>query len=1002
MFKKTLLLVALLLILPALLFASGKMRGRVVDKDSREPLVGTNVSLQGTTLGAATDVNGEYIIVNVPPGVYTVRATFIGYQPFAVSNVRVNNDLTTTLDFVMASEAVALQAVEIIADRPLLNKSATNAVRISTSEDLDALPVRGINNILAVTPGVVVQDGAVFVRGGRLDEVGYYLEGMSITNPMLGGRAVNLVQDAVEEIQVQAGGYNAEFGGANSGIIQQSLKTGTSSWRASAQYITDNIALKNRSTAYDGKKQLGAYRFGYNEFTGTASGPLFSERFKFFGLFNYLYQRDQNPQPYPGINLGLVSGPTNDTINMVYPAGALRQNPRQDYNVTSTLTMDFSPITARLSGTFTSTTQTSIYNTNRNAGAISNMLNEDRTEEVKSHNGSGSLKVTHLLSPKTYYEITGGYFYQSQKNWDPYLQDNFMAYGDSVANAAAGFVWTRTAAEVSSGQTGRYIRQARKSLFDYAFNAPGDEVAGYAKFKRTGISLTGAFVTQMGSEHSLKIGGEFSRYSMRNYALGNDNVFSLAGIMATNSALPDGNPNKLTPEQVMVNVGVNSFGYDALGNETDESGILGARHPIFASVYVQDKIEYKDLIVNIGLRFDYINTDNYKMVDLTRPELSMDYYSGAIHPEGMVKVSPFQSVSPRLGLSFPVTERTVFHAQFGQFVQQSRLRDLYQGYFATSQNIRGGFFIHTPVGFDVRPERTTQYEVGFTQQMGELISVDVTAFYKDIKDQVLFEQVTTVQGSPFGSYYLFTNGDFATTKGIEMTFNMRRIKRLQATASLSFQDARGTGSFPNSNRGIVGAPLDGVTQFKPQYISPLEYNNAIRGNINLDYRFGKDEGGPILQQLGASALISFNSGHPYTRGIGGLDLEGEARSRTPVEPLSASTTPWNFQIDLRIDKTFRLFDAINANVFVFVINLLDTKNVQNVFLRTGTTDDNGVLSDPNLGGPLIQTYGPQYASVYRAIDIDYYQRYQNNNAATTVPYFFGPPRQIRAGVRLEY
>ena len=1002
MYNRALLFVVLALVIPALASASGKIRGKVADKDSREPLVGANISVQGTAIGAASDVNGEFIIVNVPPGLYTITSAYVGYQPYTVSNVRVNNDLTTTVDVVLSTEAVALQAVEIVADRPLVNKSATNAVRISTSEDLAALPVRGINNILATTPGVVVQDGAVFVRGGRLDEVGYYLEGMSITNPMLGGRAITLVQDAVEEIQVQAGGYNAEFGGANSGIIQQSLKSGTSNWKASGQYITDNISLKGRSRAFDGKKVLGANWYGYNEFTGTAGGPLVSEKFKFFGLFNYLYMRDQNPQPYPGITIGPISGPTNDTINLVYPAGALRTNPRQEYNLTSTLTMDFSPMTVRLAGTYTSSTQSNIYNSCRNPGAIANMLNDDRTEQVLNHNGSGSLKVTQLLSPTTYYEVTAGYFYQSQKNWDPYLQDNFMAYGDSVANAEAGFVWTRSAAEVSSVQTGRYIRQARKSLFDYAFNAPGDVVAGYAKYKREGISFAGALVSQLGSEHSVKIGGEFSRYAMRNYSMGNDNVFSLAGIMATNNALPDGDPNKLTPEQIMVNVGVNSFGYDALGNETNQDGILGARHPVFASAYVQDKIEYRDLIVNLGVRFDYINTDNYKMVDPTRPELSMDYYSGAIHPEGMVKVSPFEAVSPRLGLSFPVTDRTVFHTQFGQFVQQSRLRDMYQGYYLTSQNVRGGFFIHTPVGFDVRPERTTQYEIGFTQQMGDFIAFDATAFYKDVKDQVLFEQVNTAQGSPFGSYFIFTNGDFATTKGIELTFNMRRIKRLQTSASLAFQDARGTGSFPNSDRGIVGAPLDGVTQFMPKYVSPLEYNNAIKGNLNLDYRFGKDDGGPILQQLGASALITFNSGHPFTRGIGGLDLEGEARSRTPVEPLNASTTPWTFQIDVRIDKTFQLFRGVNANVFVYVINLLDTKNVQNVFLRTGTTDDNGVLSDPTLGGPLLQTYGPQYARVFRAIDIDYYEKYQNNPASSTVPYFFGPPRQIRAGIRLEY
>jgi outer membrane receptor for Fe3+-dicitrate len=306
------------------------------------------------------------------------------------------------------------------------------------------------------------------------------------------------------------------------------------------------------------------------------------------------------------------------------------------------------------------------------------------------------------------------------------------------------------------------------------------------------------------------------------------------------------------------------------------------------------------------------------------------------------------------------------------------------------------------VGFDVRPSRTTQYEIGFTQQVGENASFDITGYYRDIKDQVIYDQINTAPGSPVGAYSVFANGDFATTKGIELSFTLRRIKRLQVNGSLALQDAQGTGSFPNSNRGIVGAPLDGVTRFKPMYVSPLEYNNAIRGNINLDYRFGQDEGGPVLSQMGASALITFNSGHPYTRGIGAADLEGDARNRQPVEPLNASTTPWVFQVDLRIDKTFRLFEKISANLSLMVINLFDGRNIENVFLRTGSTDDDGVLSNPGLGGPLIGTYGSNYAPVYRAINIDYYQLYQNAIGLNTVPFFYGPPRQVRLGLRLEY
>jgi hypothetical protein len=1002
MMKRSVLLCVLALALPAVLLASGKIRGRVIDRETREVLVGANVAVEGTTYGAAANPEGEFIILNVPAGVYTLRATFVGYQAVSIGNVRVNNDLTTALEFALPSQAVALQAVEIVAERPLVNKNATNAVRITTGEDVSSLPVRGMNAILALSPGVVLQDNIVYIRGGRLDEVGYYLEGMSIKNPMVGGRAVTIVQDAVEEIQVAAGGYNAEFGGANAGIIQQQLRTGASSWKASLQYLTDNVGFRPKSKAFDSSKRLGAYWFGYNDLTATVGGPLMSEHLRVFGLFNYVYQRDQNPQPYPGIDLGTIVGQTGDTLTLRYPAGPQLRNAREDYTYTGTLTWDVAPFTARLAGTFTATEQDNPYNTHRNAGTISNMFNLDRIEKIRTRSGAGSLRLTHLISPKTFYEVTAGYFLQSSKTFDPILEDNFLGYGDSVANAQSGVIWARSANDIASGQTGRYLRPTRKVLYDFSFNAPGDLLAGYVKWKRENLALNGALVTQYGSAHSIKIGGSIERYAIRNYSWNNDGVFSLAGLLAANDALADGDPHKVSREQVLINAGVNNFGYDVFGNETNNDGIAGARHPVFGAAYIQDKVEFKDLVVNLGLRYDYINTDNYQMIDPTVPDLSFDPYSGALRPEGLVKVGSFQAVSPRVGLSFPVTDRTVFHTQFGQFVQQSRLRDIYQGWYLTAQNIRGGYFITVPVGFDVRPTRTTQYEIGFTQAVGDNASFDITGYYRDIKNQVIFEQFDTGTSSVLGSYFAFTNGDFATTKGVEMSFTLRRTRRLQANASLAFQDAEGTGSFPNSNRGIVGAPLDGVTRFRPLYVSPLEYNNAVRGNINFDYRFALDDGGPILEQLGASVLMTFSSGHPYTRGVGAADLEGDARNRQPVEPLNASTTPWTFQVDLRIDKSFRLFDRFNVNLFLQVVNLFDARNIENVFLRTGSTDDDGVLSNPSLGGSLVNTYGAQYASVYRAINIDYYQRYQNAIGLNTVPFFYGPPRQVRLGLRLEY
>ena len=206
----------LLLLLPAMALAqSGKLRGQITDQETGEALVGANIIIVGTSYGAATDVNGEYIVLNLIPGVYEVKSSYIGYQSKTVSNIRINSDLTTGLNFQLAAEGIEVGEIEIIAEKPLVNKYNTNANRITTSEDIDALPIRGVDNIFAVTPGVVLQDNQIFIRGGRQDEVGFYLEGSNITDPMVGGRQVTLVQDALEEINVQSGGYNAEIGRAH-------------------------------------------------------------------------------------------------------------------------------------------------------------------------------------------------------------------------------------------------------------------------------------------------------------------------------------------------------------------------------------------------------------------------------------------------------------------------------------------------------------------------------------------------------------------------------------------------------------------------------------------------------------------------------------------------------------------------------------------------------------------------------------------------------------------
>lgn len=1004
------------LLLPIFVFGqAGKLSGKVTDLSTGEPLIGANIIVIGTSAGAATDINGEYTIHNIATGTYEVRASYIGYQSITQTNVRVNSELTTRLDFELPGEGIEVDEVVVVSERPLIQRDNTNKIRTTTGDDIDLLPVRGVDNIISLTAGVVQEADGIFIRGGRLDEVGYYLEGVNIKNPELGGRAVTIPQDALEEIQVQAGGYTAEFGGSNAGIIRQQLKSGAPQYHASFEYITDNISFQSKDDIFNGEKRLGTNWFGYNEMSAILSGPIVDPRFRFFFNMNYIYNRDVTPQPYPGINLGTIVDPVSkDSVDLNYPAGPVKNNSRDVYSYAGSITLDFSPVSVRFTGTYSDIRQDIINNAeSRNITPVLSLLNP-RVGESNINDGSFSAKITHVVSPKLYYEVNGGMYLEEREDLDPWLLDDYWSYGDSAANADVGWVWDRSQKDIDGGRVGRYFTPSIRNVFGFGFNGYGEVPVNYQKRNRTGYNFNAALTLYAGKHHTLKLGGEFQKYTLRRWTVGGQD--DLASKLASRlEAEPGANPDIIRRE-LLITSGVNNYGYDVFGNEISkdyddpltsfqDGKFFGPHEPLFIGAYIQDRIDFQDIIINAGLRFDYFDVDNLLLKDPALPDAGIDPTSGEIREDGWEEAPTYQALSPRLGISFPVTDNTVFHAQFGQFIQQTRLLDIYQGYYRTSFEIKGGFFIPNPVGKNVRPTRTTQYEIGFTQLLTDFLSFDITGYYKDVKDQVVFVSQDTDPNSSFQSYSTLTNGDFATTKGIELTFTMRRHERIAMNASFSFQDARGTGSFPNSNRGIVGAPLENRA-FVPVYISPLTFNNSLRGNINIDYRFGPNDGPAVLHDFGISALATFSSGHPFTRGRGGADLEGDARFRAPVEPLNASSTPSTFQVDLKIDKTVSLYDRLSANIYVVVVNLLDATNVENVFLRTGSATDDGFISNPELRQQLLNTYGPQYEAVYRAINVDYAEQWKNADGGgilgTLNPLIYGPPRQIALGIKLSY
>ncbi|MBE0572884.1 MAG: TonB-dependent receptor, partial [Ignavibacteriaceae bacterium] len=687
---KRITMLLLFLSLPSLLLAQGRISGKVTDLETGEPLIGANVLVVGTSFGAATDVNGEYLIINLSAGTVEVRCSYIGYQTITTSDVRVTTGLTNEVNFQLPAEGVSVSDVVVIAERPLIQKDNTNKIRTTTSDDIDILPVRGVDNIISLTAGVVQEADAIFIRGGRQDEVGFYLEGANIKNPELGGRAVTIPQDALEEIQVQAGGYTAEFGGANAGIIRQQLKSGSNLFNASFEFITDNVTFKSKDDIFDGEQRLGTTWWGYNEMSGVISGPLLDPKYRFFLNVNYVYNRDLNPQPYPGINLGnVVDAVSKDSVMLNYAAGPVKNNSRDVLSYAGTLTFDFSPVSLRLAGTFSDLRQDVINNAeSRNWTPILSLLNP-RVGERDLSNGSFSAKITHVVSPQVFYEVIGGYYLEDLEDYDQFLKEDYWSYGDSVANANAGWVWERSQKDIDGGKIGRYQTPTIRNVLGFGFNGFGEVPVNYQKRDRKGLNFSAAMTYFAGKHHTFKLGGEYQQYTLRRWTIaGQDDLASL--LDSRLQADPTGNVDEIK-RSLLISNGVNNYGYDVFGNEIDDDyddpltsfqdgEYFGAHQPVFIGAYIQDRIDFNDIIINAGLRFDYFDVDNYELVDPALPDAGMDAQSGEFVPEGWQKSETSQYVSPRLGISFPVTDNTVFHAQYGQFVQQSRLLDIYQGY----------------------------------------------------------------------------------------------------------------------------------------------------------------------------------------------------------------------------------------------------------------------------------------------------------------------------------
>lgn len=931
---------------------TGSIGGQVVDENNKPLFLATVKVAEKSGLGAETDESGNFVILNVEVGTYTVEISYTGYAKQVISGVKISVDQRYNLGVVKMSTINEFSTgnIEVVAERKGIDVEQSG--RQISQEQIENSGIRGITNLVSKTAGVVQDErgGQINIRGGRTSENSIIVDGVATTNPVDGSSNASVPNSLLQEISVLTGGFGAEYGNALSGVINVTTKSGTDIYSGSLEAQSDVLAGKWMKT----KSQ------GYNLYNISFGGPLIPSKslsriINFYGSVERQYLGVSNPswiaeQLFP--DLGVIP---NFTKQQWSYSGRLSVNLNDLKNSV--------PINLRFGATVTNTEQQRVLMSFIKENSFRNPL-----QKIDNQLFYG--RITHQVSSKFFYELQANYYSSKDVLSDPFFQDEWFKYGDT--NYVPGLA-------PLSGGPGQGSNLLADPLTGNVFRTPYSVYNNYDKKEISyiggKIDATYALQTKKSGDHEFKFGGEYRYHTLRKANFGP--VATAYNPIDTVTGLPQLEPQNLWFGRDVL---LNSYGYDIkdqYGNQIVSAEDIEAKHPVVAAAYLRDKIDFGDFTVNAGVRMDYLDVATDVLID---PKDLIGADGELLTADDYKKSEANISFSPRLGFSFPVTDKTIFTAQFGKFVQMPPLDYLYVNklafkYFFTNsvQNVAENSAL--------KPERLTSYEVGIKQQVGDYVNLGISAYYKETVDQIGAYRISGSSTVPSG-YALYYNSDFSTSRGVDFYLSMRRMNRLAVDVAYTLLYASGIGSDPNSKFSLAANPSGEL----PNVVFPLDYDQRHTGSINLDYRFGgqsdvpKGFAGKILQNLGMNVLFSFNSGRPYT--VRQLPSTAFADDGLALSTKNGIYRGWNLKIDARLDKTVPIWKT-NWNFYIYCTNLLNTELINNVYGATGLPDDNGYLNTPTGNAQ-----DPNYKS-------NWYDRVRNISN-------WGAPRQVQFGVKVNF
>ena len=896
---------------------TGKIAGRIIDKQSGEPMIGVNVIVQGSSFGSASDLDGYYSILNLPPGTYTISATSIGYSTVKVTDIKVSIDLTAKVNIDMESSALQMGDVVVVGHKPLVRKDMTASTAVVSAEDIESLPIDNISDLLNMQAGLTRDaGGGMHVRGGRSGEIMYAIDGVPMTDSYDGSTVVEVNKNMVNELQFVSGAFNAEYGRAMSGYVNIVTKEGDNEIRMGVDsYLGDYYT--NNTNIFRGADQFDIAAI--NNMEGYLNLPIIQNKLWFFG-------NARRTSTDGWINGKHVFNPWDITTNHG-PSYA----PEDRYDIQSTGDSSLVPMNwsekMYYHGKLTWKAMDKI---TVNYNSIYDSEDWQSYDHGFAYNPYGrinrfrrsftnSVTISHMLSNNTFYNLI---FSNFNKNYEHYVYED-----KNDSRYTHNLLFSQAPAEAPSFLTGG-------TSTDHFFRETNNNLV---KFDIT---------SQVNRINQIKAGVEANFHQLEYEYI---NLLQQAGVQNPSES---GNP--------YVDVYIPEI------NDPNENTAIDiyTRKPREYSGYIQDKIELQDLIINAGIRFDYFDAAGFTLnhkndPDIYRPKAPdhLDETFEERQTHWYKDSKPKYSLSPRLGVAFPVTAGGVVHFSYGYFFQAPNFEYLYQNPEFKFGGQTGN--IGLAGNANMNPERTVNGEIGFKQSIMNIAAVEITAYFRDIRDLVgsRADEITIYGGTSW--YNQLENSDFGLVRGVILSIDKPFSNGWSASIDYTYQIAEGNASDPNAIRNqFLGGERPEIQMIR------LDFDQTHTVNFNFAYA--------SQQNWGASVIGRYGSGYPYT----------------PSQSINISTIltnmetkPESFNVDLNMYKRFE-FRNISMKLYSRLYNVFDILNENIVYGNSGTAD---FSLDEYLN------YQREAPEIINTID-EYYRN----------PVFYSEPRRIEVGLSVDW